>query len=252
MRRTVVDQMSPSMPLVQDAITLPAFGQGVSGVLHAFGTKRTAEFAAVGVEKQLAVVTMKQVHGTDVLVIPEDMNSTDIEDATAGQGYDALVTRRPQTLLTVRTADCVPILLLDPVNRVVAAVHAGWRGTVARIAAKVVGVMQSLGVNASSLHAVIGPSIGRCCYEVDEPVLTPLKHNFAYWSDITVPSKDGRAYLDLRSLNQRQLEEAGLTPSHIGVVDLCTACRPQLFHSYRRDGPGTRHMTSGIALVRNS
>jgi YfiH family protein len=237
----------------QDGITVPAFEQDVSGVVHAFGTKSAVGFEAVHIEKEVAVVSVQQVHGSDVLVIPEDMSSTDIKQATSRQGYDALVTRRPQTLLSVRTADCVPILLLDPESRVVAAVHAGWRGTVARIVATVVTVMQTqLGVNTSSLRAAIGPSIGGCCYEVDDRVLTPLKRDFTYWSEVTVETQGGRAYLDLRHLNQRQLEEAGLAPSHIMVVNLCTACQPELFHSYRRDGRGTRHMTSGIALVRNS
>jgi YfiH family protein len=239
-----------SLSPFQDAITVPVFEQGVPGVLHAFGTKSTTEFGATYMDRELTVVSVKQVHGTDVLVLPENMTSTEITEAAAGQGYDALVTTRPQTLLTVKTADCVPILLLDPARRVVAAVHAGWRGTVSRIAAKVVRVMhQQLGVHTSSLRAVIGPSIGRCCYEVDDPVLAPLKSAFAYWSEVTVETRGGRGQLDLRHLNQRQLEEEGLKPSHIAVVNLCTACHPELFYSYRRDGPGTRHMTSGIALL---
>ena len=249
--QTVMDRELPQRPFVPGTISVPLFEAGVPGVLHAFGTRSASELrGSLSQGAELDLVSVKQVHGTEILFIPKDMDCAGMLEAAAAQGYDAIVTNRPGTWVTVRTADCVPILLMDPTSRVVAAVHAGWRGTLGRIAAKVVHVMhQRLGCGMATLRAVIGPSIGRCCYEVDEPVLAPLKHTFSYWTEVVTDTQSGRGRLDLCRLNQRQLEDLGLKSSHISMVNLCTACHPNLFYSYRRDGQGTRHMTSGIALL---
>jgi hypothetical protein len=227
-------------------ITLPMFTDGLRGVVHGFGTKADPELS-VGIETGLEVVRINQVHGTRILLIEEDIKrGRRPQDA----GHDAVITNQRKVLVTIRTADCVPILFLDPVRNVVAAAHAGWRGTVGGIAAKVVHTMRErFHCEVSSIRAAIGPSIGRCCYEVDDPVLTLLKQAMPYWSEMIHPQNTGRALLDLRRLNQRQLEEAGLQASRIESVNLCTFCHPALFHSYRREGRSTGHMTSGIALI---
>ena len=232
------------------AITIPVFTEGLAGVGHAFGTKSAWEPPAFPKwQGQIETVSVTQVHGTETLLLPLRMTESEIRDATRARGYDAIITNRPRTWITVRTADCVPILLADE-EGVVASVHAGWRGTVGRITEKVVCLMQEMfGCKLESLRAAIGPAIGRCCYEVDEPVMAPLKRAFPYWSQALEETSPGRGQLALRRLNRLVLERAGVDPGRITEVNLCTSCHPNLFYSYRRDGAGTRHMTSGIALI---
>jgi YfiH family protein len=163
----------------------------------------------------------------------------------------------------------VPIFLADPVRRVVAAIHAGWRGTLARIAAKTVGRMRlEFGTRPADVVATIGPAIGRCCYEVGPEVAQaflgqfPLaaewfdgpfdrlalgeEPNFLPWLSMVPPGHDvppERVRLDLRAANRWQLADAGVRPQHMTVSGLCTACRSDLFFSYRREGVQTgRHM----------
>ncbi|HEY3196938.1 MAG TPA: peptidoglycan editing factor PgeF [Nitrospirales bacterium] len=233
------------------AITIPAFDEGLIGVTHMFGTRLPGapnELRESGSGVQ--VVSVKQVHGTEALVLHRGMTQSEVQEAALSKGFDAIITDRPRTWVTVRTADCVPILLMDADRGVVASVHAGWRGTVGGISRKVVRMMHELfGCKPGLLRAAIGPSIGPCCYEVDEPVMQPLKRAFPYWSEALEETMPGRGQLDLRRLNRLALKEAGVDLLRIAAVNVCTACHPDLFYSYRRDGKGTRHMTSGIALL---
>jgi hypothetical protein len=182
---------------------------------------------------------------------------------------DALLTSQPGLLLAVQTADCVPILLADPARRAVAAVHAGWRGTLARVVAKTVGRMRlEFGTRPADIVAAIGPAIGRCCYEVGPEVAQAFLAQFpaaAEWFDgpfdrlavgeetpflpwlsMVPPGHQAapeRVRLDLRGANCWQLIDSGVRPRNIAVSTLCTACRADLFFSYRREGPQTgRHM----------
>lgn len=199
----------------------------------------------------MKMVNVNQVHGTEVLVIDRRItNPTAFEDAAASNGYDAIVTNQPGLLLSVSSADCVPILFMDEVRRVVAVAHAGWRGTLGGIAAKTIMVMQDrFKCSLRSLRVALGPSIGMCCYEVDDLVLKPLKRAYPFWREVVDKAAGSRAHLDLRRLNCLQMEEAGIEPNRIEAVNLCTACHPELFHSYRRDGKRTGRMTSGIGLT---
>jgi len=184
---------------------------------------------------------------------------------------DALVTGTPGLLLGVRTADCVPILLADTKRRAVAAVHAGWRGTLQRIAAKTVGQLRmSFGARPADLVAVLGPAIGPCCYEVGPEVVQAFCAQFAsaanwfdeartgeepdplHWLSPAPPGHQPppkKVRLDLRAANRWQLEEAGLDPKNIIVNNICTVCRTDLFFSYREEGAETgRHLAViGIA-----
>ena len=201
-------------------ITVPLFAKGTVGVCHYFGTKPAPRPPATAMSgPSVRVVTVRQVHGTDVLAI-------DRRTVAAMGSHDAIVTNQPGVLVAVETADCVPILLLDPSRGVYAAVHAGWRGTLGGIVAKTVRVMQDrFGSHLRSIRAAIGPSIGVCCYEVNGTVLAPLKRGFSYWADVVEDVKGAKAHLDLRGLNRRQLEEAGISPDRIETVNLCTACQ---------------------------
>ena len=184
---------------------------------------------------------------------------------------DASIANTPGLLLGVQTADCVPILLADPYRRAVAAIHAGWRGTLARIVAKTVGQMQMrFGSRPADILAALGPSIGSCCYEVGPELVTQFTSQFADASDYFDEPRTGEepnplqwlnmappghqpppknVRLDLRKANRSQLLAAGLCEENIFASDLCTACRPDLFFSYRKQGPRSGRLLSAIAVV---
>jgi YfiH family protein len=153
-----------------------------------------------------------------------------------GQG-DAVLENTPGSVVAVKTADCIPILLVDERRRAVAAVHAGWRGTAAGIAAGAVGAMrQRFGTEAGDLHAAIGPGIGQCCYEVGPEVAAQF-------------GGQGRAHLDLAGINLRQLLDSGVTPQRIYASNLCTMCRAGEFHSFRRDGEAAGRLFSFVGVT---
>jgi polyphenol oxidase len=183
---------------------------------------------------------------------------------------DASFTNSPGILLGVQTADCVPILLVDTEKRAVAAVHAGWRGTLARIAEKTVGEMRMhFGANPAAIFAALGPAIGGCCYEVGTELVTEFTSQFAdaeeYFDELRTgdepnplqwlnrmppghqpPPKNVR--LDLRKANRSQLLRAGLNEANIFVNDLCTACHTDLFFSYRKEGDNSGRLLASIGI----
>jgi hypothetical protein len=224
-------------------ITIPGFAGARQGVEHFFGTRHGPPDRGRCVQ---AVVSVTQVHGTDVLIVDRPVAEAPIFDG----GWDALVTDQPGVLLTVRTADCVPVLIHDPVRCVVAAVHAGWRGAVAGIVPKTLAVMgKRFGSEPASLRVAIGPSAGPCCYEVDEPVLRRLREACADWRRLVRETGSGKAMLDLRGLVRGQARGAGVREEAVHSVNLCTICHPDLFHSYRRDGTVRGTMVSGVMLT---
>jgi polyphenol oxidase len=210
----------------------------------------------------LALVTLRQFH-SDVVHVFET------PPAHPSRG-DASVTNRPGLLLGVQTADCVPILLVDPRKRAVAAVHAGWRGTLQRIVTKAIGKMQmEFATKPTDLLAALGPAIGGCCYEVGTEVSSAYLAQFpnaAEWFDELrtgvepdplqwlnmmppghqPPPKSVR--LHLRKANCAQLLAAGLQARNIFASDLCTACRRDLFFSYRKEGARSGRLLSVIGL----
>lgn len=240
--------------MVEGTITIPTFTDAGSGARHFFGTRLQSDpiegrKVTRASAEPVCLVSVQQVHGTDVLVVDRP---TKAEESFPG-GWDALLTNRPGVLLTVRTADCVPVLVHDPVHKAVGAIHAGWRGAVAGIVPRTLEMMQCrFGSKPDSLQVGIGPSIGPCCYEVDEPVLRPLRAGFPGWRLVVREIGQGRALLDLRELVRRQAQAAGVGTEAIRTVNVCTACHPELFYSYRRDGKVNRTMVSGIMLPRPS
>jgi polyphenol oxidase len=183
---------------------------------------------------------------------------------------DASVTDTPGLLLGAQTADCMPILLVDPKKRAVAAIHAGWRGTLRRIVQKTVGRMQmEYGSKPGDLLAAIGPSIGPCCYEVAAEFVTKFTAQFAdadeffdeartgdepnplQWLNMQPPGHQPppkNVHLDLWKANRSQLLAAGLRPQNIYSSDLCTGCRRDLFFSYRKEGEVSGRMLSVIGV----
>jgi hypothetical protein len=211
----------------------------------------------------MKLVSLKQIH-SDVIHL------FDAPPPETCHG-DALATNRPGLLLGVQTADCVPILLVDPRKRAVAAIHAGWRGTLARIVVKAIGKMQmQYKSNPADLLAAIGPAIGGCCYEVGTEVATQFLSQFPeapewfdefrtgdepnpiQWLNMMPPGHQPppkNVLLDLRKANRAQLLGAGLRASNIFASDLCTACRRDLLFSYRKEGAKSGRLLSVIGLV---
>ncbi len=178
------------------------------------------------------VVTVNQVHGETVVRV-EKANYKDMRSIEA----DALITRERGIAIGVETADCVPILLVDPATPAIAAVHAGWRSTVKKIVQKTIRKMQDqLGSDPKRIIAAIGPAIGPECYEVDEPVMGPVRRTFSFWKEISSPRGSDRWSLDLPKLNRLELVKAGLPEVNIYSFGLCTSCSPDLFYSFRREG----------------
>jgi polyphenol oxidase len=181
----------------------------------------------------IGIATCEQVHGDDILFLE-----------TSGHHpgeYDAIISADSDFFPAVKTADCLPILIVDKERRVSAAVHSGWRGTVRRIAGKVARSLQErFGCKGGDLFAALGPAIGRCCYEVDDAVLVPFHRSYPEAAAFTESSsRNGKptTRLDLRAANMCDLMSAGIPAGNISNVDLCTCCTPDLFFSYRRNGP---------------
>jgi polyphenol oxidase len=210
----------------------------------------------------LQLISLKQIH-SDVI---------HLFDTAPKEPYkgDASATNHPALLLGVQTADCIPILFVDPKRRAVAAIHAGWRGTLAGIVVKTIGQMQMhFGTKPAELLAAIGPSIGGCCYEVGTEVATQFQSQFAdaaewfdefrtgdepnpiQWLNMMPPGHQPppkNVLLDLRKANRAQLLGAGLRAQNIFVSDLCTACRRDLLFSYRKEGSQSGRLMSVIGI----
>ncbi len=191
----------------------------------------------------------RQVHGTGVLRVDGPARAGNPGEPRPAA--DILITARPGPTLVVFTADCCPIYLVDSRRRAIALVHAGWRGTVrAAPAAAVRALSENFAVQPPDLVAVIGPSIGPCCYEVDAPVMAALEAGFgARAAGLVAPSRPGRWRLDLWAANRLALERASVAPDRIHVTGLCTACRSDLFYSHRGERGKTGRMMALLALA---
>ena len=229
---------------------------------------RAKFFRALSADK-MRVVTLRQIHSD--LIHGVDRGDEPNSRFSEAPKADALFTRERGVLLAVQTADCVPILLADTKRRAVAAIHSGWRGTLARIAAKTLGRMHmEFGTRPEDVIAALGPGIGRCCYEVGSEVAREFQSQFPdarEWFDgpfdalasgesdpnwlpwLTMrppghPPAPPRAHLDLIAANRAILAAAGVPPGQISASDFCTACRTDLFFSYRRERATGRLMAA--------
>lgn len=192
------------------------------------------------------LVTVTQVHGNDLLLL--DQPNPDFSHFLKLE-CDGIVTNQPGVMIGVCVADCAPILLLDPVSKVVAAIHAGWKGTVAGIAAKGVQAMVNLfDCRPRDILAAIGPTIGACCYEVDAPVADAFRAAGQDFDGFAQPSGDRKWRLDLARANRQQLLLAGIAEDNIETSGLCVSCEKDLFFSYRRDKGETGRQMGFIML----
>ena len=177
-----------------------------------------------------------QVHGSDVRLINSLAEAKPAEDAHSDTIYcDAIVSNAPGVLAGVKTADCVPILIGDPRAGAFAAIHAGWRGTLAAVATKALKRMsEQYNSKPHEVRVAIGPAAGSCCYEVGTDVIDAFRKSFPH-QDLFSETRAGHACIDLLKANREQLVSAGVDPERINIAPLCTMCRTDLFFSYRRE-----------------
>jgi YfiH family protein len=191
------------------------------------------------------MVSCRQVHGSDVVVVGEEEAGRGIYPALGPTpDVDAMVTNTPGLFLMALSADCPPVFVYDPVRRVVGLAHSGWKGTVAQVAAAVVeAIKREFGSSAADLVAVVGPGIGPCCYRVGENVVEAAVGSFGEAArldsgsgDVPILSeRDGATYLNLREAIRVSLVGAGLQPSKITATHACTAHNTGLFYSHRAE-----------------
>jgi polyphenol oxidase len=186
------------------------------------------------------IVTMNQVHRDNIVEI-KDRNVKEIGEA------DGMLCRQSGVYPGVLTADCVPILFLAPGQKLVAAVHAGWRGTLAGIAAKMVQVLlEEHSILPSEIEVALGPSIDGCCYEIGKDVAEPLIKQWAGTANSCITMHENRMCLDLRNLNKAILHRGGIPQSQIFRIGPCTSCAADEFFSYRREKKQTGRQISFI------
>ncbi|ACV61962.1 protein of unknown function DUF152 [Desulfofarcimen acetoxidans DSM 771] len=251
--------------------------EAIPGLVHAFTTRRggisEAEYKSlnmafhVGDSEQAVLenrsrvcsklglnpvhlVAGQQTHDDLVAVVGlEHRGAGALSYASSLPGTDALITNQPGVPLSSYYADCVPLFIVDPVKSVIGLAHAGWRGTVLRIAEKTVKEMRRVfGSRPVECLAVVGPSIGPCCYEVDSRVTGQLQASFPYWSELVEATLPGKYRFDLWQANYRVFLDAGLRPENIYVSKLCTGCNTDIFYSYRAENGHTGRMASLMML----
>jgi YfiH family protein len=197
---------------------------------HGFGTRLSSHWPDTA-----NLATVQQIHSDKVLQADRA--------GPMGEG-DALISNQPGITLSVRTADCLPILMADTRNRAIAAVHAGWRGTIQEIVPKTIQAMADrFGTHPDDLVIGVGPGIGACCFEVGPEVAIQFAKVFPERTDLNQKTK-----VDLVETNLRLLRRNGGSVRQIATSGLCTYCRPDLFHSYRRDGEAAGRMVSAIRI----
>ena len=201
---------------------------------------RIAFAGALGIKPEQVVGGM-QVHGTNIArVTRADGGKGFLSANTALPDTDGLVTNERGIALMTLYADCVPVLFYEPVRKVIAVTHCGWKGTVGKIASRMVDVMaEEYQCSRNEIRAVIGPSISQDAYEVDLPVLERFREVFSFAEEIILPVDETHSKVDLWEANRRQLLEAGLSPEHIEVSGFCTFKNHEIFFSHRAGGGKT-------------
>ena len=183
---------------------------------------------------------VRQVHSNRCLLVDE---STAMPEGVVGEG-DALATSSAGIAIGVATADCLPMILVDPVSRALAVVHAGWRGTLAGVLPATLDLMrQRLGARTERIVIGAGPAVGACCYRVGHEVVDAFARSYpAHINRITTSTAPGVTHVDLLAANRLQAADAGVDTARFESVDICTVCHPEQTHSYRRQGAAAGRM----------
>ena len=214
-------------------------GDDVEKVLR----NRKAFAEAIGVDAN-RFTTCQQVHGSKVVQVTKEFVGSGAKDfSNTIADTDALITNLPDVPLMLFYADCVPVLLADLETGAIGLAHAGWRGTVANIGAKTLAAMgEAFGTKPENVLAAIGPSIGACCYEVDDFV----RDQSSGYEEFFASKGGGKYHLDLWGMNDKQLQEAGVPAEKITIAGICTNDNVELFCSYRAEQGKTGRM--GVCL----
>ena len=211
---------------------------------------RRRYFAAIGLDAE-RICTIRQVHGTEVVrAFRRDTGRGAHDYADALADADAVVTNDSGVALMLCYADCVPVLLYDPAHNAAGLVHAGWKGTLQRIAAKTIARMhEEFGTQAADVLAGIGPSISSACYTVGAEVVDRFRTEFPAHEDEILAQQYGEMHLDLWAANRIQLREAGVPETNIDCANICTSCDRTFFYSYRAAGGRTGRLAAVMELI---
>ncbi len=205
----------------------------LEGIEHSFGEK--------GDLPPQGVITLKQVHGTATLLVETGKENGDA-------GFDIVMTKQKNIPIGIRTADCQSLLAVDPEAHVIAAIHAGWKGTVQRATEVGIQKMIDLGARAERIRVALGPSMLKSCYEVEEDVASQFQKQFPDWPEILEQKSEKKWLLDVALTNKKQLLKMGIKSENIDHLDYCTHCDPQRLESFRRDGDRSGRMVSWIKV----
>ena len=196
------------------------------------------------------VVISAQTHTANVKIVTAADRGRGITREKEYTDVDGLITNDPDVVLCTQYADCVPLFFVDPVKRVVATSHAGWRGTASGIAAVTVEKMvQSFGCDPRDILAGIGPSLGYCCFEVDTPVYGAFCQVPVFDEGCFTADPNDKYHINLQEVNRRWMLKAGLLAENITVTDLCTKCHPDVFWSHRITGDSRGSLAAFIAIA---
>ena len=210
--------------------------------------RRVAEYLKT---EESRFVFTDQTHTSAIRVVTEQDAGKGLTRPRDYSDVDGLVTNVPGLVLSVFTADCVPVFLLDPKNRAIGLVHSGWRGTAEKIARKAVERMgREYGTMPEDLICAVGPSICRDCYEVSSDVAEVFQKAFPGKEEkILIEKKNGKFQLDLWSCNRLVLEEAGVPTENISITDICTCCNPDLLFSHRASHGRRGNLGAFLTLI---
>jgi YfiH family protein len=190
---------------------------------------------------------VNQVHGKEILTIDRPLADIIVPEPPQ---FDAIITDQPGVAIGIKTADCVPIFFVDKVKRIIGVAHAGWRGTALSIAAKLVDTLiTGFGCRTDDLIAAIGPAIGPCCYQVDEPVFNAMRGHKGRETFVSSAQAKGKWMLDLPLANKMQIIGRGILDRNIYTAGCCTSCNRDMFYSHRGEGENTGRQLNFIMLT---
>ena len=225
-----------------------SFDRGDDRAAVAENFRRMGEALGVRCED---MVLSQQTHTTNIRIVTDEDRGKGITRERDYTDIDGLITNVPGICLVTTYADCVPLYFLDPVKKVIALSHSGWRGTVGKIGKKTVELMHdNFGSDPADILAAVGPSVCQDCYEVSADVIDRFKEVFdrSVWEELFYEKPDGKYQLDLWKANEKIFLEAGIRKDHIAVTNVCTHCNSEILYSHRAMGDKRGNLCAFLAL----